>query len=182
MRRHELEHLIRAAGGLTGSDDVVVIGSQAILGALPGAPGDLLRSIEADMFTFRDPADADLIDGSIGEGSPFHETFGYYAQGVWLDTATLPAGWRDRLIAVCNDNTRGVTGWCLEPHDLAAAKLVAGREKDLEFLQTMVRHQLLDRDTMTQRIAGLPAGAGEGADLVSRWQRLVRREVAREDG
>ena len=180
MRRHELEHLIRAAGSLTGADAIVVIGSQAILGALPAAPADLLRSMEADMFTFRDPSDADLIDGSIGEGSPFHETFGYYAQGVWLDTATLPAGWRARLIAVCNDNTRGVTGWCLDPHDLAASKLVAGREKDLEFLKTMVRHQLLDRDTMTRRIAGLPQDAGEGADLVSRWQRLVRPEPERE--
>ncbi len=93
MQRHELEHLIRAAGAITGSEEIVVIGSQAILGAVPDAPASLLRSMEADFFTLRDPKDADLIDGSIGEGSPFHETFGYYAQGVWEDTAVLPEGW-----------------------------------------------------------------------------------------
>jgi hypothetical protein len=83
----------------------VVIGSQAVLGQFPNAPAELLVSIEADVFTFRDPADADLIDGSIGEGSPFHQTFGYYAHGVAEDTATLPAGWKDRLIRVRNENT-----------------------------------------------------------------------------
>nr|MCU0751362.1 hypothetical protein [Akkermansiaceae bacterium] len=76
MKRHELEHLIRAAGAITGSDEIIVIGSQAILAARPDSPDLLLRSTEADLFTFRDPKDADLIDGSIGEGSPFHETFG----------------------------------------------------------------------------------------------------------
>ena len=40
----------------------------------------------------------------------------------------LPSGWRDRLVPLRNPNTRGATGWCLEVHDLAIAK-VAGREK-----------------------------------------------------
>jgi hypothetical protein len=31
----------------------------------------LLVSREADVFSLRDPAVSDLIDGSIGEGSPF---------------------------------------------------------------------------------------------------------------
>jgi len=73
MKRHELEHLIRAAGAITGAEEIIVIGSQAILGARPDSPDSLLRSREADLFTLRDPKDADLIDGSIGEGSPFHE-------------------------------------------------------------------------------------------------------------
>jgi hypothetical protein len=42
MRRDELEHLIRAAGSLTGTDNIVVIGSQSILGSVPRAPADLL--------------------------------------------------------------------------------------------------------------------------------------------
>ena len=82
MQRPQLEHIIRAAAGITGATEIVVIGSQAVLGQFPDAPADLLVSIEADVFTFRSPADADLIDGSIGEGSPFHQTFGYYAHGV----------------------------------------------------------------------------------------------------
>lgn len=82
MRRDQLEHIIRAACAITGATEIVVIGSQAVLGQHPDAPEELRVSIEADVFTFRDPADADLIDGSIGERSPFHETFGYYAHGV----------------------------------------------------------------------------------------------------
>jgi hypothetical protein len=79
MQRHELEHLIRAAGAITGANEMIAIGSHAILGAFPDAPPLLLRSCEADVVTLKDPKDADLIDGSIGEGSPFHETFGDYA-------------------------------------------------------------------------------------------------------
>jgi hypothetical protein len=173
MRRDELEHLIRAAGGLTGVDAVVVVGSQAILGAAPTAPPDLLRSMEADMFTWRGQPDSDLIDGCIGEGSPFHETFGYYAQGVAPETAVLPDGWRDRLIEIRNENTRGISGWCLDLHDLAASKLAAGREKDVEFIGRMVSHHLLDPAVMDRRLASLPAGAGDGADLAARWRRIL---------
>lgn len=174
MKRHELEHLIRAAGAITGADEIIVIGSQAVLGARPDAPESLLRSCEADLLTFRDPRDADLIDGSIGEGSPFHETFGYYAQGVWIDTATLPAGWRERLVSIRNDNTRQVTARCLEPHDLAASKLAAGREKDLQFLAEMVRHRMIDGEVLVARIASLPLSAADRTAVRERWERVVR--------
>ena len=175
MQRHELEHLIRAAGAITGAEEIMVVGSQAILATVPHPSGILARSAEADLFTLRDPKDADLIDGSIGEGSPFHENFGYYAQGVWRDTATLPAGWEERLVTFSNENTRGVVAKCLEPHDLAVAKLVAGREKDIEFLQEMLGHGLVRSATILNRIALLPEGAGEGADLYQRWARIERR-------
>ena len=175
MQRHELEHLIRAAGAITGADEIIVIGSQAILGAFPDAPASLLRSCEADVFTLRDPKDADLIDGSIGEGSPFHETFGYYAQGVWLDTAVLPDGWIHRCIEIRNGNTRQVTARCLDPHDLAVSKLVAGREKDLEFLIEMIRNRLLDDATILQRIGMLPPNENTSLDLQERWHRVVKK-------
>ena len=68
MRRPQLEHIVRAAAAITGAPEIVVIGSQAVLGQFPGAPDELLVSIEADVITLRDPGDADLIEGSIGEG------------------------------------------------------------------------------------------------------------------
>src|SRR5881296_4492829 len=101
------EHSIRAAAAITGAQEFIIIGSQAVLGQFPDAPAELLVSIEADVFTLRNPADADLIDGSIGEGSPFHQTFGYYAHGVAAETAVLPAGWQERLVPVRNPNTGG---------------------------------------------------------------------------
>jgi len=75
VKRHELEHLIRAAGEIA-DDDLVVIGSQAILASHPDAPPSLLVSLEADIYPRRDPAVARAVDAAIGDGSSFHETYG----------------------------------------------------------------------------------------------------------
>jgi hypothetical protein len=152
MKRSELEHLIRAAGSIANDAEIVVIGSQSILGQFPDAPSPLLVSAEADLFPLHHPELADLIDGSIGEGSPFHELYGYYAQGVGERTAVLPKGWRDRLIRIENPNTSGVRGLCLEVHDLAISKHVAGREKDREFTRELARHGMTDGKTLVSRL------------------------------
>lgn len=153
MTRPQLEHVLRAAAGITGTDEFVVIGSQAILGQFARPPPELAISIEADLFTWRSPEDANLIDGSIGEGSPFHKAFGYHAHGVAEETAVLPAGWKERLVPLRNANTGGATGLCLEAHDLAISKLVAGREKDLEYVAALARHRIIDRRILEDRLA-----------------------------
>jgi hypothetical protein len=173
MQRPQLEHIIRAAVGITGATEIVVIGSQAVLGQFPDAPADLLVSIEADVFTFRNPTDADLIDGSIGEGSPFHQTFGYYAHGVAEETAILPAGWKSRLVTVRNANTGNGRGLCLEVHDLAVAKLAAGREKDSTFVAGLLRHNLADPLVIESRLRQSTL-AGERLELaLARLKRVV---------
>jgi len=153
VRRVDLEHIIRAAAEIADDPEIIVIGSQAILGSFPQAPEALLVSIEADVFPKNHPERADLIDGTIGEGSPFHDLYGYYAQGVDEKTAILPRGWKGRLVAIRNENTRGNTGWCLEPHDLVVAKAIAGREKDLLFLEEAARSGLVNRGTLLERLA-----------------------------
>ena len=100
MTRAQLEHVIRAAGMIADVEDLVVIGSQTIFGEFPNAPAELLVSTEADLFPRRHPERSDLIDSTIGEGSPFQRSFGYYAHGVDETSAILPEGWRDRLILV----------------------------------------------------------------------------------
>lgn len=132
--------------------EIIVIGSQSILGQFPDAPAALRMSIEADLYPAHKPEHADLIDGSIGEHSAFHETFGYYAQGVGEDTAVLPEGWRDRLVRVENPNTNGIVGLCLEVHDLAISKYIAGREKDREFTRQLAMHGMTERKTLLERL------------------------------
>jgi hypothetical protein len=156
MNRAALEHIIRAAAVISGDDDIIVVGSQAILGSLPDAPAAMLVSDEADVYPRNFPERADLIDGSIGELSPFHDTFGYYAQGVAPGTAILPDGWEARLVEVRNANTRGAAGWCAERHDLVASKLVAGREKDVAFFEAAVGAGLLDLDVLIGRLGSCP--------------------------
>lgn len=152
MQRSDLEHLIRASGEIAGDNEIIIIGSQAILGQFPNAPVRLLMSMEADIYPKNNPEKADKVDGAIGEGSSFHELHGYYAQGVGEKTAALPKGWERRLVAVNNENTGGVTGYCLEVHDLAISKMVAMRPKDLEFVQELVRHDMIEKKTMLHRI------------------------------
>ncbi|MGC4113972.1 MAG: hypothetical protein QM765_04800 [Myxococcales bacterium] len=148
MNRAQLEHIIRAAAVIADDDELVIVGSQAILGEHPDAPPEVLVSLEADVYPKHHPERADIIDGAIGELSQFHETFGYYAQGVGERTATLPADWEERLVPVRGPGTRGATGWCLETHDLAVSKLVAGRPKDLDFVRALIGHGLLDVKTL----------------------------------
>jgi hypothetical protein len=71
MTRAQLEHIIRAAGTIADVEDLIVIGSQAVLGEFPDAPPELLVSHEADVYPPLHPERSDLIDATIGEGSPF---------------------------------------------------------------------------------------------------------------
>lgn len=104
MKRSELEHIIRAAGAISEEDRIVIIGSQSILGQFPDAPSLLSRSMEADLYPLDHPERAEAVDGAMGEGSTFHEEFGYYAQAVSPETALLPDGWQLRLVSVSNSN------------------------------------------------------------------------------
>jgi hypothetical protein len=172
VNRRQLEHIIGAAATIAEDDDIVVIGSQAVLGQFPDAPEDLLVSNEADVYPMNHPERADLVDGSIGELSPFHDTFGYYAQGVGETTATLPSGWKDRLVPVRSARTRGATGWCLEIHDLLIAKLFAGRDKDRRFVEAACRHGLADQAVLRDRLASTddePALHDVVAQRIASW-------------
>lgn len=159
MERQHLEHLIRAASSIADDNELVIVGSQSILGAIPNPPATLCVSMEADLYPLNRPELSDLIDGSIGEGSPFEATYGYYAQGVGPDTAVLPAGWEGRLHIVQNDNTRQAIGYCIDVHDLALSKYVANRQKDRAFNRELLRHGLVNPDTLLARVALMPVDA-----------------------
>jgi hypothetical protein len=159
VTREQFEHAIRAAGAVLGVSEVLVIGSQAVHGCVAGElPSEATRSVEVNVAV-RGDADgrlADLIDGSIGEASMFHETFGYYAQGVAESTARLPSGWRERLVRFETPATGGVTAWCLDLHDLWISKAVAGREKDREFCRALVQRGLVTPDVLRSRLPTVP--------------------------
>lgn len=163
MNRRQLEHALRASGSLSGCRELIVIGSQALLASFPDAPEELLRSMEVDLYPHEFPERADLIDGSIGELSPFHDAFGFYVHGVGPETAILPSRWNERLVRLEGEETGGIVGWCLAPVDLAVSKLAAGRPKDLEFVRALFRHELLDPTAVTTILTEL---APEMRDLV----------------
>lgn len=149
MNRAQLEHIIRAAAAITADRAIVVVGSQAILGQFPDAPPELLISQEADVYPWNHPERAELIE-AIGELSPFHDTFGYYADGIAAELPTLPSGWKERLIPVPVGDVQGL---CLEVHDLVLSKYAAFREKDRDFVRAAVRHGLVEYGVLRERVA-----------------------------
>jgi len=167
MTRAELEHIIRASGEIAQVKTVFIFGSQAILATAPSITNSnsntadalslqsytiLLRSMEADIMIPGSQEKTDLVEAAIGELSQFHNTYGYYVQGVDLTTSTLPEGWRNRLVNICNENTNGISGLCLEIHDLIIAKLYAGRRKDVNFFKAAVNLGLLSKRILLKRL------------------------------
>ena len=68
-------------------------------------------------------------------------------------------GWDARLIPIKNKNTGGVTGWCLEIHDLVAGKYVSGREKYLEFIRLAIDARMVKQDILMERVKALRVDA-----------------------
>jgi hypothetical protein len=169
MRRAELEHIIRAAAEVSGDDELVIVGSQAILGQFPDAPEAMLVSREADIYPKNRPERADEIDGNLGDGSYFDSSFGYYAHAVGPETAKAPDGWQARLVPVKSESTGNATGWCLEIHDLVLSKCVAGRERDWEFAREAIQHGLADPEELHRRAADLPLPS----DRIEAIQRML---------
>ncbi len=177
MNRAQLEHVIRAAATIAEDQEIVVIDSQAILGRYPDAPDELCLSADVDLYPRNHPDRADLIDGSIGELSPFHDTYGYYAQGVGPQTAVLPSGWEERLVPV---RTEAGTGFCLEPHDLVISKYAAAREKDREYVIAAQRHGLVSEKTLLERLDQTTLDVEQRQRLRARIQADARGEPPRE--
>jgi len=161
VRREQLEHAIRAATTIVQQSEIIVIGSQAILGSWDEdeLPAEAVMSVEVDMCPLVDDDAESLateIDAVAGEMSTFHETHGFYIQGVGRRTARLPLGWETRLVTVTGENTAGAVGLCLDPHDLCAAKLIAYRDKDRIFVAALLDASLVDSALIAERLTWVP--------------------------
>jgi hypothetical protein len=184
MRRDQLEHAIRTACQIIDRQEVIVVGSQSILGTFreEELPADATMSVEIDILPIAEGNDetahlADLIEGVAGEFSPFEELHGYSIDGVDLETSALPEGWRDRLVKVQIANTAApagkpqFTGWCLDKEDLCVAKLCAFREKDRNFVAALRQAELVDAAVILERLPTVAERYRQGAERAASWVR-----------
>jgi hypothetical protein len=177
MTREELEHAIRASCDLTNESEVIVFGSQAILGQFPNAPDTLRQSAEADVALKHAIDKVDQIDAMLGEESQFHRSHGFYVHGLRIEAAILPPRWEDRVIKVQNNNTRNCIGWCIEVHDLAASKLAAFREKDRDFVRVLLAEQMANPEELVDRIGQLSLQQTH-KDRLTKWVVATATDLA----
>ena len=173
MNREQLEHAIRAECDVSGDNELIIFGSQAILGQFPDAHDELRRSIEVDLTPKNKPEAVDKIDGALGENSIFHKNHGFYVHGLSLEAAKLPEGWENRVIQVRDYMNANNIGWCIEAHDLAASKLIAFREKDTEFVRRLLIEQMIFANTLLVRLNKIEAHR----EFIIRARNWVRRIV-----
>lgn len=169
LRRAGLDHLLRAAAAITRHDRFLLIGSAAAIATQPRLPLSMMLTSEADLCPDGVAAPeelAELLSASIGQASPFHRTFGYYADGVGPATAILPEGWRDRLVSYASPEAPGVTALCLDMADLAVAKLCAGRQKDIDWLRAALQAGLLGREVVEARLSLLADPRAPGSAVL----------------
>ncbi len=155
MKKQQVDRVLRAAGRITGEKQFIIIGSQSLHGKHPDLADDIVRSAEVDLVAKRDASRTEWLN-VIGQDSKFHEQFGYYADPVDEAAATLPKGWKARLVNLPEGDTDGVTGLCLDPHDLAIAKYVARRDKDVIFTRELAKRGILSRDRLLDLLDQTP--------------------------
>lgn len=157
MNLASLQHLVRSVRTLAEDREVIVLGSASLLASFPelgDASEPLTATYDADLCPQPfDETTALMIHESLGESGAFHLRHGYHAD-VLRDSIfeTLPPGWRERLVPV-----PGCDGAAsLEPHDLAATKLLVGREKDISLVRHLATTGRLSRQLVEQRLDSIP--------------------------
>lgn len=166
MRLEQLDHALRAAGAVLGEQEFYVAGSQALLGAtLEGLPRAVMGSIEIDLMPVDgDPEKALRLNGALGELTLFHETHGFYVDGIERlgdGLIRLPDGWKSRVVEHRSPATNGVVGYCIEPHDVCISKLLAGREKDLVYVKALVQSGHIKPEVLLDRLSTTEASDAE---------------------
>jgi hypothetical protein len=173
----QLRQAIRAACHVSDDNELWIFGSQAILGSYPDAPDSLLTSIEVDVQPKNKPEAVDRVDGPLGELSLFHETHGFYVHGFPISATKLPSGWESRVIKVEGlARSERQIGWCLEPHDLAASKLAANREKDRAYVRTLLVEKMIEPAELIQRLQTLEIDDQERRKLQT-WVEITSEDL-----
>ena len=155
MRLDSLKHITRAVCAMLDGDRLVVFGSASLLASYPDLgelkDGPLMSTYDVDLIPYPFEEEVGMmLDESFGEDRVFHQRFGYHADIVRPKvTGTFPDGWEDRLLLL----EEGTPVFCLEPHDMAAAKCLIARDKDRTQLSFLLSHGYLDFALLKLRLS-----------------------------
>ena len=179
MKKSQLEIALRRAGEIARDSHFIVFGSQCILGVIATPPKGCLISQELDLYPRTHPQAVGLLVKGMGLRSDFSKRHGFFVDCVTPDLAAMPEGWTDRLVPFHTKRTGGVTGWCLELHDLAASKLAATRDKDLKYVDILLNRGLIKLSVLKDRISTLPITPSHRNDLIDYLQKKALKPTPR---
>lgn len=181
MNRADFLHLLRAAKQISDDQGRIVqgflIGSQAIHAHLSSEhfPEEMFISTEVDLGLIgdEDGEETRRLFLALEDFSRFHRTYGIYLDPVGERTATLPPGWRERLVPIEGADPC----WrALALVDIAYSKLAAGRDKDMVFLAALSSTQHPDLCLLPELIENTP-DTSLRESMQSRWHSLVAPAV-----
>jgi Nucleotidyltransferase of unknown function (DUF6036) len=122
-------------------------------------PADMTITKEIDIYApHADDIESisEMIDANIGQGSKFHDEFGYYGDGVSPTTAKMPNDWQARAVEYRGAGAPDVAAIVPEENDVALAKLAAWRDKDQDWLARGVNYGVLSLKAMVTRLDRMP--------------------------
>lgn len=157
MNSDRLRRLIAEVRSVSTEGRIVVFGSTSLLGSFPEiAEQTRLFELTLGSDFISDPWSDDAVlrlQIAVGKPSDFFRTHGYYADFVRPDAYDqFPPGFQDRLVPIPGyDNA-----FALEVHDMAVAKLWAGRPKDIALLSALLHLGQLDEAVLRKRLWDTP--------------------------
>ena len=174
MKRTHLLKLLEAVRARVPLETMLIVGSQSAHALDRGDIPAVEASLEVDLLLvsgqFQYKA---LIQGEFGEESPYFRQHGLFVHPIGIGIVSLPSGWEARLQALRDESGRLVAR-AVEIHDTLAAKIMAGREKDFDFLRQLLEWNLCDFGTFLERFLLLQSSPFANA-VPDRLSRLEAR-------
>jgi hypothetical protein len=157
---------VQAAAAVV-DDELVVVGSQAVLAHVEAPPDEMIRSSEVDPYPRSRPDRAIEIDRNLGTARASTPPVGTTRMGSGRKTVAAPAGWEGRPVRFeAPPNPSALP-------DLTLAKLAAGRPHDLEFVEAAIRAELVEVDDLRRGVELMPPRNQE--DACTRLEGLAAR-------
>lgn len=172
MRKQAFVELIQRVRAITGTTELVVVGSHCLYAVTEDVPDVVKRSVEADFLL--GPYSLELmvkVNALLGVTSAHFKERGYYADALGLASVTLPPGWNERLQPLVDDSGQTIAH-CLELYDVAVSKLMAGRDKDWLFLAYLLDERLIALPRLIER-AELVLQTAAGQALQPRLEKFL---------
>ena len=159
MEYEQLTKLIKNVVEITNQKNIMLFGSQVLYSKFKTIENEnILKSYEADftLYKYKNRQEledfVDLVDGSIGELSLYHNTNGFYAEGVSNFNDSFPKNYKNRLMNFQYSNNPNDIVQFMNIKDVSIMKLRRMSPKDHAFLEFCIENDLFKLEDIEEII------------------------------